>query len=177
MKKARGKMIEKIATLLKTQKVQIVAQVILGGIFIFAGLGKVTQTGAFEQAIANYKILSPALVKAAAVVLPWVELVFGVLLILNVVPRISASVLSSLLVVFIVAIGINIFRGIDIDCGCILKLMTQSGTQDSNTSIAAMWYTIIRDILLLVPGVVVIFFSGSPKNQATMGVHPRLTKA
>jgi uncharacterized membrane protein YphA (DoxX/SURF4 family) len=169
-------MTQKLVALLKTQKIQTIAQVILGGIFIFASLGKVFQTEAFGETIANYKILSPSLVKIAAMVLPWVELIFGVLLILNLIPRISASVLSPLLVIFIVAIGINIFRGIDIDCGCILKLMAHSGYSTSDSSIASMWYAIIRDIFLLIPGVVIIFFPSFGRKQGTMNTQPCLNK-
>jgi uncharacterized membrane protein YphA (DoxX/SURF4 family) len=50
--------------------------------------------------------------------MPWLELLCGVALILGIWPRAARNLIALMLIVFIVAISINLFRGNAIDCGC-----------------------------------------------------------
>jgi uncharacterized membrane protein YphA (DoxX/SURF4 family) len=93
-------------------------RIVLGGVFIWASWDKVLDPRAFAQAIANYQIVPAALGNPAALILPWVELVCGICLILNRWTRGSALITALLLVVFMGALGYNIHRGMDINCGC-----------------------------------------------------------
>jgi putative oxidoreductase len=93
-------------------------QLALGAIFIVASIPKIADPPSFAHMIYNYRMLPAALINISSLVMPWVELVCGVALILGVWKRASLSIISLMLVVFIIAISINLARGNAIDCGC-----------------------------------------------------------
>lgn len=90
-----------------------------GLLFVVASANKIHDPAGFARAVYNYQMLPHDLVNLTAVLLPWVELVAGLTLLL--VPKLrdaAAFLLLLLLVVFTVAIGMNVYRGIDVACGC-----------------------------------------------------------
>ncbi len=122
--------------------VQFVARLILGGVFIYASIDKILHPGDFAKAVANYKVLtSPVLINLVGVILPWCELLAGVLLIVRVWAKGAWTVLTGLTAVFIVLIAVTMARGIDVNCGCF------STTGASKVGLDLL----IRDILLLIP--------------------------
>lgn len=139
--------------ILTKKNIQYASQVILGGIFVYASIGKILRPASFSVAISNYKLLPHFLVKPVAIILSGTELTFGITLLLGVGIRISAIFLSSLLLIFIAAIFISIIRGLNIDCGCFEKFFQEAGLNNTNP-----WILIFRDILFLVPGIIIIFF-------------------
>jgi putative oxidoreductase len=145
---------QKILSVLYSKTLQMLSQLILGGIFIYASIPKLIQPSDFARVIYNYKILPESLIPSLAIILPIIELLFGILLVLNFVPRISAVVLSLLLVTFIIAIFITIVKGISIDCGCFLKSLKIPEQKQSDS-----WFLILRDLLFLIPGIILIFFN------------------
>jgi len=90
----------------------------LGFIFIFAAITKVTDPEAFSQAIYNYKLIPDFLINFLAIIIPWIELAAGILLIFGISVKENSAIFSGLLIVFIIAIGISLARGLNIDCGC-----------------------------------------------------------
>ena len=90
----------------------------LGFIFIFAAITKVTDLEGFSQAIYNYKLIPDFLINFLAIIIPWIELVAGILLAFGISVKENSVIFSGLLVLFIVAIGISLARGLNIDCGC-----------------------------------------------------------
>jgi uncharacterized membrane protein YphA (DoxX/SURF4 family) len=90
----------------------------LGFIFIFAAITKVTDPEGFSQAIYNYKLIPDFLINFLAIIIPWIELVAGILLAFGISVKENSVIFSGLLVLFIVAIGISLARGLNIDCGC-----------------------------------------------------------
>ncbi len=93
-------------------------QLALGAIFIVAALPKIADPPSFAHMIYNYRLLPAGLINLSSLVMPWVELVCGLALVLGVWKRASLSIIGLMLVVFIVAISINLGRGNAIDCGC-----------------------------------------------------------
>jgi len=91
---------------------------IVGGLFIWAGLLKIIDPLEFARNISNYRVLSPKLSLLVAITLPWIELLSGLFIILGIMRRASALLISLFLIGFIVLIGVTIFRGISVDCGC-----------------------------------------------------------
>ena len=122
-------------------------RIALGCVFVWASWDKIFNPMGFAEAIANYQIVPPALGNPAALILPWIELVCGICMILNRWTRGSALVATLLLLVFMGALGINIYRGVDINCGCF--------TLDENAP-GNMWLYMVRDAVFLVIAVAVM---------------------
>jgi hypothetical protein len=93
-------------------------QFVLAAVFVVAGFGKIADPPGFAHEIYNYKLLPGVAVNAIAIVLPWVEVVAGLALFFSLARRSAARILGALLLVFVVAIAINLVRGRPIDCGC-----------------------------------------------------------
>ena len=75
--------------------------------------------------------------------------------------KLSASILSFLLVIFIAALLSASIRGIDINCGCFLHSINRS---DYDFSTLTGLYLALRDLLFLIPGMIVIFFKKNAKG-------------
>lgn len=94
---------------------------ILGGIFIYAGVLKIGDARAFAGDIAAYKILPYFYNLLVASILPWWEILLGLLLISGYRVKAAAASIGVLNGVFIIAIASAMIRGLDIDCGCFGK--------------------------------------------------------
>ena len=92
--------------------------VIVGGIFIYAGVIKVLDPIQFGIDIDNYKILPWFVSVRLAFYLPWLEIFCGLALIFRFLYRGGLSILAALTTVFIVATVAAKVRGLDITCGC-----------------------------------------------------------
>ena len=91
---------------------------------------------------------------AMAVVIPWLQLICGIFLLIDVYSKSAALILSGLLGVYTIAITQAWLRGFDMDCGC-FDLMI--GLPDK-----VGIFAIIRDLVML--GMTAcIFFFGSDK--------------
>lgn len=73
--------------------------------------------------------------------LPWIELITGLFLLLGLLVRNSALLLFLMNVVFMLAVGSAMARGLDIECGC----FTLSKEHDK-----VGWSIIARDAIFLV---------------------------
>lgn len=94
------------------------ARLVLGGTFLYAGMIKAEDPVAFAGQVANYQLLPYAWNYLVAAILPYLELLSGLLLLLNRWVRPATLLLGLLNLVFMVALVSLIVRGIDIDCGC-----------------------------------------------------------
>ncbi len=119
----------------------IIARLILGVVFIYASIDKITHPQAFAQAVFNYQILPDFLVNPTALVLPWLELVLGCCILFNKWMAGAILIANILLVVFMSAIFYNLARGLDISCGC----FSTAPSEDTINSL-----TIARDLFLLI---------------------------
>jgi putative oxidoreductase len=96
----------------------LTARIILAVVFIFSGIQKISEPAAFAESIMNYKLIPDVLINISSITLPWIELTAGVLLLFGVAVKENAAIISALLGIFIIAIGISVARGLNIDCGC-----------------------------------------------------------
>lgn len=97
------------------------ARIAVGAIFAYAGFMKLIEPAAnFQAVIAAYKILPPALVPAAARVVPWMEWFGGAFMILGYLPRASAGMVSFLSAAFSTLLVAAMLggKGLPQDCGC-----------------------------------------------------------
>jgi uncharacterized membrane protein YphA (DoxX/SURF4 family) len=104
--------------MIRNKSILLVFRLVVGGVFIWAGLLKILDPLEFAQNIANYRVFSRDLSLLAAIVLPWLEVLCGVLVIFGIFRSASSLLLSGLLAAFLVLITVTIFRGLDVDCGC-----------------------------------------------------------
>ena len=95
-----------------------IVALIIGGIFIYAGVIKAMDPVTFANDIDNYKILPWPLAVRLAFYLPWLEMLCGLALILRFFYRGGLFILTGLTFVFIAASVIAKVRGLDITCGC-----------------------------------------------------------
>lgn len=95
-----------------------ILDLIVGGVFIYAGVLKMRSPVRFASDIDNYKILPWTIGVALAFYLPWLEILCGVALVLRLLYRGALSILTALILVFTFATVAARVRGLDITCGC-----------------------------------------------------------
>jgi len=108
-----------------------------GGIFLYAPLDKILHPGGFSDSVWNYHLLPQAMVNLWSLWLPWLELVASLAILAGVWSFEAALVVNVLYVLFLIAIGQGLARGINFECGC----FSQGGHGAS-----ASWQTIGRDL-------------------------------
>ncbi len=101
-------------------------RIILGFVFIYAGILKISDPAGFSEIIINYKLLPLLFINFFAITLPWIEVVAGLFLLFGISVKENSFIISIMLVVFIFAIVISLGRGLNIECGC---FGTSSGTK------------------------------------------------
>lgn len=96
----------------------LLARLFLGGVLIYAGAVKVGKPLTSERAVQAFEIFPMELAGWIGLVLPFVEIVLGVLLVLGLFTRPVAIISTLLMVAFIIGISQAWARGLTIDCGC-----------------------------------------------------------
>jgi len=90
----------------------------IGLLFLASALAKIGDTGALATQVHNFRLVPLWSENLLAMVLPWIELLCGLALVLGVRARAGAWVVLASLIVFTVAIGTAMARGLDFECGC-----------------------------------------------------------
>ena len=72
----------------------VIVRIVLGGVFLYAGFAKITDPTAFAGSIAAYRILPYFGNYLVAAVLPWVEVLCGLLLIVDYRTRGAAAIVA-----------------------------------------------------------------------------------
>lgn len=134
-------------------------QIALGAIFFVAALPKIADPPSFAHMIYNYRLVPGPLVNALALVMPWVEILAGLALILGLWRREAAVLTGLLVVVFIVAIGVNLARGHAVDCGC---FDVHAAGRSREEQLTDMKWVLVRDLGLLVMVAQVLVASRRP---------------
>ena len=141
----------RLTEILSNKWLILVIRLILGITFIWASIDKIANPGGFALSIYNYRMLPHETINLMAIVMPWLELVTGILIIVGVFMRGSAFWIGLMLLVFIVALSSALVRGLDIDCGC----FSVDGGHGVDTGL------LIRDILMFF-GALIVMFSRKP---------------
>ncbi len=100
---------------------EVLLSTVLGIIFLASAVPKLRHPKGFVLAVLEYRVLPPHLGWFYARVIPPLEFLVALLLLTGIAVRSAAAVLSPLLLSFIVAVGINLARGRDLDCHCFGK--------------------------------------------------------
>jgi uncharacterized membrane protein YphA (DoxX/SURF4 family) len=115
----------------------IAFRLILGAVFVYAGVQKVFVPDEFSISVQNYMLLPVTLTNLVAIILPWLEIYCGVFLLAGIFVQGSALLVSLMNIVFIFALLSAIIRGLDINCGCF----------GSDTPVD--WLKIVENLILL----------------------------
>ena len=107
-----------MAQVAKVKFVWRIVDLVVGGIFIYAGATKALDPIRFASDIDNYKILPWMIAVGLAFYLPWLEIFCGIALIVRRLYLGGLSILTALVCVFTVATIAAKVRGLDITCGC-----------------------------------------------------------
>jgi putative oxidoreductase len=133
---------------------------ILGGLFLYAGILKAQNPQAFSDNIFSFQILPNALVNGLALGLPPFEIITGGMLIVGWQRRTAALGLLVLTCIFTFALSQALARGLKVDCGCF-----GSGTP----SAVKNWLSLGRDILLIAMGAWLYCKWSKPETDSPAG--------
>src|SRR5438270_8870987 len=100
------------------EKMKRIVAILIGGLFIYAGVIKVIGPVEFARDIDNYKMLPWPVGVWLALYLPWLEIFCGLALITRILFRGSVFIVTALMSLFIVASIVAKTRGLDVSCGC-----------------------------------------------------------
>ncbi|HOW96823.1 MAG TPA: MauE/DoxX family redox-associated membrane protein [Kiritimatiellia bacterium] len=118
----------------------------LAAVFLAAAVPKILTPHDFAVAVFRYQMLPHSLVNLAALFLPWLELLSALALVAVPSWRDAALVvLGGLLLVFTAAIAFNLYRGIDIACGC---FTVKPGARHMG------WWNLGRNFLLILAALI-----------------------
>ena len=134
--------------------------VALGAIFVYAGYGKIPDPRPLVTIIWNYRVLPAGPINLMAIYMPWLELVVGLALITGFMRRAAALWTTGLLASFIVALGINALRGVNVACGCF-----SASAQDVQNA----WLLVLRDLPMITAAMVMLFFPPAGRSGPQPG--------
>lgn len=138
---------------------ELAARLCLGAVFLYASIHKITDPASFAKIIYGYGLVPKDTINIMAILLPYVEFFTGLFLVTGVYPRSAAVIAEFLLLVFIVAISINLIRGHSFDCGC---FSFEKGNQDSGGL-----ELLVRDVIWFSVGMVVLMYRSRRKFSLT----------
>ncbi len=136
----------------------LVARIVLGGIFLFAGVAKAMEIQGFAAEIGAYQMLPKALWLPMATIMPFVEIIAGVYLIIGLKLKWASAITGGMIVMFIVGIIWAMVHHLNIDCGCFGNVSIAGlGALKETVSVGK----VLQDVGLLALAVLV-FFVPSP---------------
>lgn len=96
----------------------LISRLVVGFIFLSFSLDKIVNPEEFVRSVTNYQILPLIFTNIFALILPWIELLVGLMLILGVRLRANALISAVVMTMFIIAVANAWAAGLDINCGC-----------------------------------------------------------
>ncbi len=154
--KHRKKLKKTFPVIISSVYTSLVFRLILGAIFIFAGFAKIHSIGALINEINEYQILPATLASLYGHVLPYAEIIIGVLLVLGIVLRITAGIAGLMLLSFTVSKIVAMILNLNIKtCNCFglarPLLSTQSLAIDLVMLLLAVQIIVFRKELFSIP--------------------------
>jgi putative oxidoreductase len=119
----------------------MLSRLMIGGMLIYASFYKIIEPASFAKSIWYYHMVPGSLINLMALVLPWLELLAGIGLILGIFYTGARIWTAAMMVVFVVALGSAIARGLDVECGCF---------KASEGATGSAWRSLLFDLAALV---------------------------
>ncbi len=108
----------KFSSIVSHPVLTLLSRLVVGGVFVWYGMEKIVLAKDFAHNIMNYEMLPHQWVNIMALIMPWIEVICGLMLILGIRLR-AASMLTALMIVsFLMAISYALANNLQIDCGC-----------------------------------------------------------
>jgi uncharacterized membrane protein YphA (DoxX/SURF4 family) len=133
----------------------------LAAVWLISGGIKAADPNQTYAAVRAYQVLPSGLVSPVAAVLPFLELAFGLLVLVGIGTRLVGVLSGLLLLVYIAGVAQSWARGLTIDCGCFggggqvaagKTQYPQEILRDTGFFILAAWLTVRPRTLLAVDG-------------------------
>lgn len=157
--------------MLRSPRLHLALRLLLGLVFVAASLPKIGDPAGFARIVYQWQALPPVPANVLAVVLPWVELVAGLLLVAGVWRKDAALVVGLLLVMFLGAAAFVLASGIDVEnCGCTSVAADHGGAPGSWPPAWARgvgWFLVTRNLVLLAAALAVAFIEPRRPDVAT----------
>ena len=144
--------------LIGSQWLLLGVRVYVGLLFISASWHKIMDPGTFALDVATYQLLPLWAINGFALILPWVELLAGIMLVLGLRTRAAALLVMCMMLSFTLALMWALHLGLDMTCGC---FASQAAATDDPIS----WHTMVRDLVWFLLALYVLTF-----DQATLGL-------
>jgi uncharacterized membrane protein YphA (DoxX/SURF4 family) len=93
-------------------------RLLLGGVFLYAGIAKVRDPQDFADAVASFRLLPADVINPFALGLPPYEILLGAWLLSGWRLRTAAFGASATMLVFLAALALAKIRGLTVNCGC-----------------------------------------------------------
>jgi len=132
----------------------------LGGVFIYASIDKIAFPDQFALIVNKFGILPDGIARIFAFILPWLELILGILMIVGLFIRPTAAMLSLILMVFIAAVVMKPMNGTLENCGCF--------STSSETGKQSVILLVTRNILLIAASLY-LFFNVTKRSPKEIG--------
>lgn len=132
------------------------ARLVVGGVWLYAGMLKLPHPDTSVSAVRGYQLLPTGLAETVGHVLPMLEIVVGACLVLGLLTRFTGVVSALLQLAFIIGIVSVWTRGIQINCGCF-----GNGGADPDAFSKYPW-EIARDTGLLALSVLLVWRPHTP---------------
>lgn len=94
-------------------------RLLVGAVFLYAGIIKLSAPQAFADSIATFRLLPPEMINLLALGLPLFEAMLGAMLLTGAWRRTAALGALGLCGMFALALALALLRGIAVDCGCL----------------------------------------------------------
>ncbi len=106
---------------MNNKKLIISFRIILGSLFVYAGVRKILEPMDFADAVAGFKVLPSMLIHPVALGMPFFEVILGLMVILpwrSTIVKIGALGLIIRNISFIAILSSAWMRGLSVSCGC-----------------------------------------------------------
>lgn len=134
------------------------SRLLLGVLFALSATGKWVDMALFSATIVDYRLLPASWAQPAAVGMVWLETACALALLFGIGLRWAGGLSAGLFVLFTSAVGINLWRGNLIDCGCLDMPLFGPSTIG--------WHTILRNCFFLAVSCLLFHLSTPPAAKS-----------
>ncbi|APF17172.1 DoxX family protein [Caldithrix abyssi DSM 13497] len=109
--------------LLNNWRFQLILRIVLGLFLSISGVAKIMDLAAFGKAVNGFGLLPSTWVVLVTVIIPYLELILGLMLLLNFYAKPAYVTALTMLIIFTALSAYKYFSGDISDCGCFGKLL------------------------------------------------------